>query len=173
MTSAFSPLFLCGSYLDFPKRVYTQEEVDKARELVQKGYKHALMIEGSPKFKHRMQQVTELIKVADYHDFLRTYLREIIEMEGFSQLRESDAALWANMSMLDDVVNAASYVVQKAQQMKDYLEGNLYYGTGEIASVEKRLEFLRTLKSKSKSEEVKARCEQLLKEWAETRIQFP
>ena len=141
--------------------------------MVQKGYKHALAIEGSPKFKRRMQQVIELIKVACYYDFLRTYLREIIEMEGFSQLRESDAALWANMSMLDDIVNAASYVVQKAQQMKDYLEGNLYYGTGEIASVEKRLEFLRTLKSKSRSEEVKARCEQLLKEWAETRIQFP
>jgi len=141
--------------------------------LVQKGYKHALAIEGSPKFKRRMQRVMELIKVACYYDFLRTYLREIIEMEGFSQLRESDAALWANMSMLDDIVNAASYVVQKAQQMKDYLEGNLYYGTGEIASVEKRLEFLRTLKSKSRSEDVKARCEQLLKEWAETRIQFP
>ena len=141
--------------------------------MVQKGYKHALAIEGSPKFKRRMQRVMELIKVACYYDFLRTYLREIIEMEGFSQLRESDAALWANMSMLDDIVNAASYVVQKAQQMKDYLEGNLYYGTGEIASVEKRLEFLRTLKSKSRSEDVKARCEQLLKEWAETRIQFP
>jgi len=159
--------------LAFPKRVYTQEEVDKARELVQKGYKHTLAIKGSRKFKSKMQQVLELIEVACYHDFLRTYLREIIEMEGFSQLRESDAALWANMSMLDDVVNAASYVVQKAQQMKDYLEGNLYYGTGEIASVEKRLEFLRTLKSKSRCEEVKVRCEELLKEWAETRFQFP
>jgi len=159
--------------LAFPRRVYTQEEVDKARELVQKGYKHALVVEGSGQFKCKMQQVLELVKVADYYDFVRTYLREIIEMEGFSQLHESDAALWANMSMLDDVVNAASYVVQKAQQMKDYLGGNLYYGTGEIVAIEKRLEFLRTLKSKSESEEVKVRCEQLLKEWAETRIQFP
>ena len=147
--------------------------MDKARELIQEGYKHALMIEGSRQFKDKMQQVLELVTVADYYDFVRTYLREIIEMEGFSQLHESDAALWANMSMLDDVVNAASYVVQKAQQMKDYLEGNLYYGTGEIVSVEKRLEFLRTLKSKSKREEVKARCEELLKEWAETKFQFP
>ena len=147
--------------------------MDKARELIQEGYKHALMIEGSRQFKDKMQQVLELVTVADYYDFVRTYLREIIEMEGFSQLHESDAALWANMSMLDDVVNAASYVVQKAQQMKDYLGGNLYYGTGEIAAIEKRLEFLRALRSKSRREEVKVRCEELLKEWADTRLQFP
>jgi len=164
---------LRGSYLAFPRRVYTQEEVDKARELIQKGYKHALVVEGSGQFKDKMQQVLELVKVADYYDFVRTYLREIIEMEGFSQLHESDAALWANMSMLDDLVNAASYVVQKAQQMKDYLDGNLYYGTGEIAAIEKRLEFLKALKGESESKEVKAKCEQLLKEWADTRLQFP
>jgi len=171
MTSAF--FFLCGSYLAFPERVYTQEEVDKARELVQKGYKHALVTEGSAQFKDKMEQVLELIKTADYYDFVRTYLREIIEIQGFSQLHESDVALWANMSMLDDIVNAASYVVQKTQQMKDYLDGNLYYGTGEIVAIEKRLEFLKTLKSKSESEEVKAKCGQLLKEWADTRLQFP
>jgi hypothetical protein len=159
--------------LVFPERVYTQEEVDKARELVQKGYKHALVIKGNEQFKDKMQQVMELIRVAGYYDFVRTYLREITEIEGFSQLHESDVALWANMSMLDDVVNAASYVVQKAQQMKDYLDGNLYYGAGEIAAIEKRLEFLKTLQIKSESKEVKARCEQLLKEWADTRLQFP
>lgn len=157
----------------FPERVYTQEEVDRARELVQKGYKHSLVVEGSKQFKDKMQQVLELIRVAGYYDFVRTYLREIIEIEGFSQLHESDVALWANMSMLDDVVNAASYVVQKAQQMRDFLSGNLYYGTGEIAAIEKRLEFLRTLQSKSENTEVKARCMQLLKEWADTRLQFP
>jgi hypothetical protein len=164
---------LCGWYLVFPERVYTQEEVDRARELVQKGYKHSLVVEGSKQFKDKMQQVLELIRVAGYYDFVRTYLREIIEIEGFSQLHESDVALWANMSMLDDVVNAASYVVQKAQQMRDFLSGNLYYGTGEIAAIEKRLEFLRTLQSKSGNTEVKARCMQLLKEWADTRLQFP
>jgi hypothetical protein len=159
--------------LVFPERVYTQEEVDKARELVQKGHKHALVIEGSGQFKDKMRQVLELIKVADYYDFVRTFIREIIEIEGFSQLHESDVAFWANMSMLDDIVNAASYVVQKAQQMKDYLYGNLYYGTGEIAAIEKRLEFLRTLQVRSESKEIKARCAQLLKEWADTRLQFP
>jgi len=147
--------------------------VDKARALIQKGYKHTLTIQGSRQFQQKMNEVVELIKTAGFYDFLRTYIRDIIEMEGFSQLHESDAALWANMSMLDDVVNAASYVVQKAQQMKDYLEGNLYYGTGEIGAIEKRLEFIKLLKTKSNNPEVGKRCEALLKEWAETRMQFP
>ena len=82
-----------GSFLAFPERVYTQEEVDKARELVQKGYKHALRIKGSKLFKDKMREVLGLVEVADYFDFVRTYLREIVEMEGFSQLREADAAL--------------------------------------------------------------------------------
>jgi len=159
--------------VEFPSRVYTQEEVDKARELIRKGFKHDLKVEGSPKFKDKMQQVIEFIKTADYYDFLRTYIRQIVEMEGFSQLHEADAAIWANMTMLTDLVDAASYVVQKAQQMRDYIEGNPYYGTGEIPAIEKRLEFLRTLKTKSSGQDVQKRCEELLKKWEETRIQFP
>jgi len=160
--------------LTFPERVYTQDEVTKARELIQKGYKHALKIEGDQQFKNKMDQVLDLVKTADYYDFLRTYIRQIVEMEGFSQLHEADAAIWANMSMLSlDPVDAASYVVQKAQQMKDYLEGNLYYGTGEIAAIEKRLEFIKTLKTKSENQKIKQRCEDLLKKWADTKIEFP
>jgi len=159
--------------LAFPKRLYTQEEVDRARELVQKGYKHVLVVKGSPQFRERMNQVIDLVKTAGFYEFLRTYIREIVEIEGFSQLHESEAALWANMPMMSDVINAASYVVQKAQQMKDYLEGNLYYEKGEIRAIEKRLEFLKVLESKSENPEVKERCEQLLKEWADTRFQFP
>ena len=160
--------------MTFPERVYTQDEVTKARELIQKGYKHALKIEGDQQFKNKMGQVLDLVKTADYYDFLRTYIRQIVEMEGFSQLHEADAAIWANMSMLSlDPVDAASYVVQKAQQMKDYLEGNLYYGTGEIAAIEKRLEFIKTLKTKSENQKIKQRCEDLLKKWADTKIEFP
>ncbi len=160
--------------MTFPERVYTQDEVTKARELIQKGYKHALKIEGDQQFKNKMEQVLDLVKTADYYDFLRTYIRQIVEMEGFSQLHEADAAIWANMSMLSlDPVDAASYVVQKAQQMKDYLEGNLYYGTGEIAAIEKRLEFIKTLKTKSENQKIKQRCEDLLKKWADTKIEFP
>jgi len=120
-----------------------------------------------------MEQVIELIKTAEYYDFLRTHIRQIVEMEGFSQLHEADAAIWANMSMLIDIVDAASYVVQKAQQMKDYLEGNLYYGIGEMVAIEKRLEFIRALKAKTKSRDIQKRCEELLKKWADTKMQFP
>jgi hypothetical protein len=153
--------------------VYTQEEVAKAQELTKKGYKHTLKVEGTSQFKNEIKRVLDLIRAADYYDFLRTYIRQIVEMEGFSQLREADAAIWANMSMLTDPVDAASYIVQKTQQMKGYLEGKLYYGTGEIPAIEKRLEFIKTLKSKSKSADIKKRCDELLKKWAETKIQFP
>jgi choline kinase len=37
--------------LRFPKRVYTAKEVKKAKELVDKGYKHLLTAEGDPNFK--------------------------------------------------------------------------------------------------------------------------
>jgi len=158
--------------LEFPDRVYTQEEVEKARALIQKGYMHTLKIQGSPQFKDKMEQVLKLIKTAGYYDFLRTYIREIIEIEGFSQLHEADAVIWANMSMLTDLVDAASYTVQKTQQMKDYLEGNLYYGTGEKTALEKRLEFIKTLMGKSKSVEIQKKCEELLKEWDDAKIQF-
>jgi hypothetical protein len=153
--------------------VYTQEEVAKAQELIKKGYKHTLKVEGTSQFKNEIKKVLDLIRAADYYDFLRTYIRQIVEMEGFSQLHEADAAIWANMSMLTDPVDAASYIVQKTQQMKGYLEGKLYYGTGEIPAIEKRLEFIKTLKSKSKSADIKKRCDELLKKWAETKIQFP
>lgn len=159
--------------MGFPERVYTQAEVDRARELIKKGYKHSLMIEGSPRFKDAMQQVLELIKTADYYDFFRTYIRSVLEMEGFSQLREADAAIWASMTMLDDVVDAASYLVQKAQRMRDYLEGNLYYEKGEMAAIEKRLEFLKTLKVKSGDPSIQSRCDELLKRWEDTRMQLP
>lgn len=159
--------------MEFPERVYTQEEVNRARELVRKGYKHTLSIRGSQLFKDKMDVVLELIRTADYYDFLRTYIRQIVEMEGFSQLHEADAAVWANMSTLVDPVDAASYIVQKAQQMRDYLEGNLYYGTGEMAAIEKRLEFINALKTKSNSEKIRKRCEELLKKWADTKMQFP
>jgi len=157
----------------FPERVFTEEEVKKARELIEKGYKHRLRIVGAPKFKREIEKALKLIKTAGYYDFLRTYIRQIEEIEGFSQLHEADVTIWANMPMLVDTVDAASYLVQKTQQMKDYLNGKLYYGTGEMSSIEKRLEFLEKLKEKSKSQDVKKRCEELLKRWSETKIMFP
>jgi len=159
--------------VEFPERVFTEEEVKRAKELIEKGYKHRLRIVGSRGFKREIEKTLKLIKTGGYYDFLRTYIRQIQEIEGFSQLHEADATIWANMPMLVDVVDAASYIVQKTQQMKDYLEGKLYYGTGEISAIEKRLEFLEKLKGKSKSQDVKKRCEELLKRWSETKMMFP
>jgi len=159
--------------MEFPKRVFTGEEVKKAKELIEKGYKHRLRIAGSQRFKKELEKTLKLIKTAGYYDFLRTYIRQIEEIEGFSQLHEADVVIWANMQMLIDTVDAASYIVQKAQQMKDYLEGKLYYGIGEISAIEKRLEFLEKLKEKSRNQDVKKRCEELLKTWSDTKIMFP
>jgi len=159
--------------VEFPERVYTEDDVKRARELIEKGYKHQLRIVGSARFKSEIEKALELIKTAGYYDFLRTYIRQIEEIEGFSQLHETDVVIWANMQMLVDAVDAASYIVQKTQQMKDYVEGKLYYGIGEISAIEKRLEFLEKLKEKSKSQDVKKRCEELLKKWSETKLMFP
>ena len=159
--------------MEFPSRVFTEDEVRQARELVEHGYRHQLKIAGSSKFMREMKKVLKLIETAGYYEFLRTYIREIKEIEGLSQLHEADVVIWANMPMLADSVDAASYIVQKAQQMKDYLEGKLYYGTGEMSAIEKRLEFLAKLKERSQTQEVKRRCEELLKQWEDTKMMFP
>lgn len=116
-----------------------------------------------------MKKTFDLIKTAGCYDFLRTYVRNITEIEGFSQLREAEVAIWANKELLQDPVDAAGFFIQKAQQMKDFLEDKPYYGgLGETSAVNKRLEFLRTLKNKSKEPKVKQRCEEILKNYAES-----
>jgi len=159
--------------VDFPKRIYTEEEVQKAKEAIEKGYKHQLIVRGSSAFKEKLNEALRLIKSVDYYNFLRTYIRQIEEINGFSQLHEADAAIWATMPMLEDSVDAASYIVQKAQQMKDYVEGKLYYGVGEMALIEKRIEFLEKLKKVSRNTEIRKRCEELLKRWADSTLMFP
>jgi len=159
--------------LKFPQRVFTEEEVRKAKEIKEKGYKHRLSVKGSPEFENGVKEALMLIKTAGYYDFLRTYIEQIVEIEGFSQLHVADSAIWANKPLLVDVVDAASYLVQKAQQMKDYIEGKLYYGIGEATAMQKRVEFLEALKRKSRNRRVKERCEEVLKKWAESKLQFP
>jgi hypothetical protein len=57
--------------------------------------------------------------------------------------------------------------------MKEYLEGKLYYGgEAERRSVEKRIEFLKVLKSKSDDKEVIKECERLLKLWDESYLVY-
>jgi hypothetical protein len=155
--------------LEFPKRIYTGEEVKKAKELVDKGYKHRLRVKGSSIFKQKVNQALKLVKTASHYEFLRTYIRSIIEIDGLTQLREAEAAIWANKYAVANPVDAASLFVQKANHMKEYLEGKLYYGgAAEKRSVEKRIEFLKTLKKKSREKEVKEECERLLSSWNES-----
>jgi hypothetical protein len=155
----------------FPKRVYTVEEVKRAKELIAEGYKHRLKVVGSPDFRSKAKEALKLIKTAKYYDFLRTYIRQIREIDGLSQLREAEAAIWANKYAVTDPVEAAGFFIQKAQQMMDFIEGKLYYDKGEIKAVEKRIKFLETLRDRSKNQTVKKKCEENLKKWAE--LTFP
>ena len=115
----------------------------------------------------------ELIKTAGYFDFLTTYLRKIMEIDGITQLRETEVAIWANKFAVENTVDAASLLVQKAYHMKEYLEGELYYGgNAEKRSVAKRIEFLQALKEKSGDKTVKEECERLLQMWKESSFAF-
>ena len=157
--------------LRFPKRVYTENEVEEARRLVQSGYKHRLMLKGTLSFKEKVRAALEHVKTAGFYGFLRRYIRQIVEIDGFSQLREADVALWVNLHLLEDPIDAAGFFIQKASQMQEFLEGQLYYGgKAEARSVEKRVGFLKTLKHSSKDARVKTECERLLKQWAESKF---
>ena len=128
-----------------------------------------MLFRSSPIFKQKVSQVLKLIKAVGYYDSLRTYIRNIIEIDGLTQLREAEAAIWANKYAVENPVDAASFFVQKANHMKEYLEGKLYYGgEAEKRSVEKRIEFLEVLKRKSQEKEVREECERLLKFWSES-----
>jgi hypothetical protein len=159
--------------LDFPRRIYTEEEVSRARALIEKGYKHNLRMVGSPAFKQKVRRALELVKVAGYHDFLRTYIRTVEEIDGLTQLRQADAVIWANRYAVENPVDAASLFVQKANQMKEYLESKLYYGgAAEKRSDEKRVEFLKALEAKSREQQVREECERILKLWRESYLVY-
>jgi hypothetical protein len=159
--------------LSFPDRVYTSEEVQTAKSLVVQGYKHNIVVEGTPEFRKQVNQALELIKIAGCTDFLQSYIRMIMEIDGITQLRETEVAIWANKFAVENPVDAASLFIQKAHSMKEYLEGELYYGgNAEKRSVEKRIEFLRTLNDKSHDKEIKAECERLLEMWKDSSLAF-
>jgi len=159
--------------MEFPERVYTSEEVKTAKELIDQGYKHIIAVEGSPDFKNKISLALEHIKTAGYNDFLTAYIGKIIEIDGITQLRETEAAIWANKFAVENAVDAASLFIQKAYHMKEYLEGALYYGgTAEKRSVAKRMEFLQVLKERSNDSSIKEECEQLLQMWKESSLAF-
>ena len=159
--------------MSFPERVYTTEEVKTAKTLVDQGYKHDLTVEGTPEFTKEVNRALELIKTAGYYDFLRTYIRKIMEIDGITQLRETEVAIWAGKFAVENPVDAASLFIQKAYHMKEYLEGELYYGgNAEKRSVAKRIEFLQTLKEKTSDKAVKEECERLLEMWKDSSLAF-
>ncbi len=157
--------------MEFPERVYTEEEVKIAKQLIDSGYKHNITVQGNPDFIAKVNKALELAKTADYYEFLRTYLRQMCEIDGITQLRETEAAIWANKFAIENEVDFASLLVQKAFHMKEYLEGELYYGgNAEKRSVQKRIEFLGVLRDKSTDASVKEECERLLEMWRESSL---
>jgi len=159
--------------LDFPEKVYTHAEHKKAKKLVDAGYKHELKIDGDAGFVEKVKRALEFAKTVGCYDFLRTYLRQITEIDGITQLRETEVSIWANKFAVENPVDFASLLVQKAYHMKEYLEGELYYGgASEKRNVQKRIEFLELLKEKSLEASVKEECERLLEMWRESSLAF-
>jgi hypothetical protein len=159
--------------MDFPERVYTAEEVKNAKSLVDQGYKHNLSVEGTKDFVSKVNNSLEQIKTAGFFDFLQTYIRKIVEIDGITQLRETEVTIWANKFAVENSVDAASLFIQKAYHMKEYLEGELYYGgNAEKRSVTKRIEFLKALKEKTKSQSIREECERLLEMWKDSSLAF-
>ncbi len=157
--------------MKFPEKVYTKTEHRIAKRLIDQGYKHDLGLEGEPDFKLKVAQIIELMKTAGYYDFFRTYIKQIKEIDGLTQLRETEVAIWANKFAVENPVDAASLFIQKAYHMKQYIDGELYYGgASEKKTVEKRIEFLAVIKSKTDSQLVKEECDKLLQQWAESSL---
>lgn len=159
--------------MSFPQKLYTTKEVCAAKELINNGYKHDLSVEGTDDFKTKVNQAIEYLKTAGYYDFFRTYVKEITEIDGITQLRETEVSIWANQYAVNNPVDAASLLVQKAFSMKEYLDGELYYGgNAEKRSVVKRVEFLQQLKEKTADLTVKEECQRLLDLWSESSLSF-
>lgn len=153
----------------FPKRIFTKEEVEKARRMVAEGFKHRLRIIGDKDFKQKVKESLKYVKTAKLYDFMRTYIGKIVEVDGFSQLKESEATIWTNRYMVEDTVEAASFFIMKTWQMKQFLNGKLYFGgEAEEELNQKRIEFLKTLMKKTRKNHVKKRCQKLIETWQQS-----
>lgn len=155
----------------FPGRIFTEEELEKARSIIAKGFKHRLRITGDKEFKQKVQEALKHVKTVKLYDFMRTYIRKIVEVDGLSQLKESEATIWTNKYMAEDPIEAASFFIMKTWQMKQFLNGKLYFGgEAEEQLNQKRIEFLKTLKEKTKKKHVKKRCQEILETWQESTL---
>jgi len=127
------------------------------------------IIEGSGEFREKVQMALKLIEMAGYYDPLKRYILCIKEIEGLTQLRVSEATIWANKYAVEDPVDAAGRFIQEAYYMKIQAEGEqAHEGIMEFKAFEKRIEFLEKLRELSQDEEVKRRCENLIKMWDES-----
>ncbi len=159
--------------MKFPEKVYTTDEVEKAKKLIDEGYKHELKVEGTPEFTEKVNQSLDLLKIVGYYELLRTYIREITELDGLTQLRETEAVIWANKFAVENPVDAASLFIQKVNHMKEYLEGKEYYGgQAEKRSIDKRIGFLEKLEKESKNKNIKDECKRLLQMWEDAALVY-
>jgi len=158
---------------EFPKRIYTEDEVKLAKALTDSGFRHRVKVKGSADFRQKTKQAINLIRTAGYYDFFRAYVKGIQEIDGLTQLRQAEASIWANEYTIKNPVDAASIFIQKANQMKEYLEGKLYYGgQAEKRSDQKRVEFLEALERKSCDTNTTAECARLIKLWKESSLVY-
>jgi hypothetical protein len=54
--------------------------------------------------------------------------------------------------------------------MQDYLAGKQFYEKGEIAAIEKSLNFLRLLQEKRIADDLKQQCKLILDQWTEDQV---
>ena len=149
----------------FPERLLTEEEIRKALELIRSGYRHDITIKGSREFVRAVREALRLVNLAGQGDLVRAYIRSVVEVEGFCQLRTEEASIWMNLEALKNPVLAASLIYQKALQMKRYLEGQPYYGPRcDIELSKARYDFVRTLRERCDDEAIKRLCDEVLSE---------
>ena len=149
----------------FPDRLMTEEEIRKALELIRAGYRHELEVRGSERFVKAVREALELVDLAGYGDMVRAYIRAVVEVEGFSQLRPEEATLWVSSRAVENPVLLASLLVQKALQMKFYLEGKPFYGhLCELKTTRARYDFVRELRERCSDERIRRLCDEVLAE---------
>jgi hypothetical protein len=151
--------------MDFPEHIYTLDEFQEARAAIAEGYKHKLVVTGDASFKELIAKILGLIDLAGYDGLLRTYIREIRQIEGISQLRETEASIWLNRVVAEDPIESARFVVQKMLQMQAYIEGRSWYILGELPAVQGSIEFMRKLRERLQDPQLISRCDRAIKEW--------
>lgn len=156
--------------MQFPKRIYTIEEFMRARKSIEEGHIHRLRIIGQAAFQKKAKETLSLIKKAKYYTFLRIYIRKICEIEGMSQLREAEATIWLNKHIINKPIESARFIIQKAYQMKAYLDGKKYYLKGEPPAITASITFLQKLEEKLTNKKMKTKCNELIKQWTEKTV---